>query len=314
MYNAGSTASSASKGLSLTTKKRLGISAAALLLGGGGALAFMPKTTTEPTPQPVSPAGTDAAPTSLPLNAEVANSVTDSMSFETAFETARNEVGLGGVFMWHGQPYNTFSKEEWTGLSLQQRQEYAEHVLDAELPVHASPILLPTDSSFPTAEAPVVATQAIVLEGMIGDRRVMGIDDDNDGVIDTLLIEGENGYSYRVVDAAGDEGLDTMYVYDAIKDDYVVAAKMDQPFVLTNDAFNQELEQAMSKEAVDELMAEPTVESLPTDAVADDTDATPTDAEMHEAEAMLDDTYTEESLHDTYINDANVDDMHHPAQ
>jgi hypothetical protein len=297
MYNAGSTLSSASKGLSLTTKKRLGISAAALLLGGGAALAFMPKSPPGSDPVTPPPADPTAALLVLPPNAPVAHSVTDGMSFETAFGTARDEVGLGGVFMWNGQPYNTFLKEEWTGLSLQQRQEYAEHVLDAKLPIGVQPPVLHNGTTPPTSVPPIEAKQGVMLEGILGDRRVMGIDDDNDGVIDTLLIEGENGYTYRVVDAAGDEGLDTMYVYDAIKDDYVVAAKLDEPFVLTNDAFNQELEQAISKAAVDELMAEPTV-----------------DADVHEAEAMLDDTYTEEGRHDTYINDANVDDMHHPAQ
>ncbi len=84
----------------------------------------------------------------------------------------------------------------------------------------------------------------------------MGIDQDNDGVIDMLVVEGEDGYTYTVADAEGDQGLDTLYVYDAVKDEYVAAVRLNEPIVLTNDDFNKELEAAMSKEAVDAIMAD----------------------------------------------------------
>lgn len=37
-------------------------------------------------------------------------------TFKDAFDAARNQVGLGGVFEWRGQWYNTYTTEEWTGL------------------------------------------------------------------------------------------------------------------------------------------------------------------------------------------------------
>lgn len=38
--------------------------------------------------------------------------VSDEMSFSEAFASAREELGPGGVFAWHGQYYNTFYAEE----------------------------------------------------------------------------------------------------------------------------------------------------------------------------------------------------------
>jgi hypothetical protein len=38
--------------------------------------------------------------------------VNDEMSFEDAFSSAREELGAGGVFAWHGQYYSTFYAEE----------------------------------------------------------------------------------------------------------------------------------------------------------------------------------------------------------
>ena len=57
----------------------------------------------------------------------VAQSVNDDMSFGEAFSAARSEVGAGGVFEWHGNIYNTYTKEEWDNMSQEQRDEYGSH-------------------------------------------------------------------------------------------------------------------------------------------------------------------------------------------
>ena len=36
----------------------------------------------------------------------------DDQSFSEAFNTARAELGPGGVFSWHGNLYNTYTAEE----------------------------------------------------------------------------------------------------------------------------------------------------------------------------------------------------------
>lgn len=57
----------------------------------------------------------------------VASSVNDDMSFGEAFAAARNEVGPGGVFEWHGQLYGTYTADEWNSMTAEQRAEYSDH-------------------------------------------------------------------------------------------------------------------------------------------------------------------------------------------
>lgn len=58
----------------------------------------------------------------------VAESVQDDMSFGEAFAAARAEVGPGGVFVWNGNAYSTYTAEEWGSMSAEQREEYSSHV------------------------------------------------------------------------------------------------------------------------------------------------------------------------------------------
>ena len=53
----------------------------------------------------------------------IATGVNDSMSFDQAFATARQETGAGSVFNWHGNNYGTFYFNEW--------QEFSEDYKDA---------------------------------------------------------------------------------------------------------------------------------------------------------------------------------------
>lgn len=55
---------------------------------------------------------------------EVAGSVDDSMSFNEAFAAAREEVGPGGLFVWHGNTYGTYYANEWNGMSELDQQHY----------------------------------------------------------------------------------------------------------------------------------------------------------------------------------------------
>lgn len=57
----------------------------------------------------------------------VATSVNDDMSFTDAFNAAREEVGSGGVFEWHGYIYSTFTDDEWNSMSEAEREEYGSH-------------------------------------------------------------------------------------------------------------------------------------------------------------------------------------------
>lgn len=53
-----------------------------------------------------------------------ASCVRDTMAFGEAFAHARNEIGAGGIFVWHGKLYGTYTREEWQGLSDNGKHEY----------------------------------------------------------------------------------------------------------------------------------------------------------------------------------------------
>lgn len=52
----------------------------------------------------------------------------DSKSFKEAFNDAREQVGPGGVFRWHGKVYNTYTEEEWKNMSDEEKAAFNERV------------------------------------------------------------------------------------------------------------------------------------------------------------------------------------------
>lgn len=64
---------------------------------------------------------------------DMAESVNDDMSFGEAFAAAREEVGPGGVFEWHGNLYSTYTSEEWEAMSNEDRQEFANNVAGSQV-------------------------------------------------------------------------------------------------------------------------------------------------------------------------------------
>lgn len=55
---------------------------------------------------------------------DVATSVNDGMTFGEAFSAAREEVGAGGVFEWHGNVYATYNEQEWNNMSDADRAKF----------------------------------------------------------------------------------------------------------------------------------------------------------------------------------------------
>lgn len=54
--------------------------------------------------------------------------VDDSMSFKEAFDTARGEIGPGGVFYWRGKIFNTYTSDEWNSMSKEEKNVFAQNV------------------------------------------------------------------------------------------------------------------------------------------------------------------------------------------
>lgn len=106
--------------------KRVAIAFGAAAALGAGAAVLMSATTADGTENGGD--GTDGGhPEWTDGHVQVAGSVNDNMSFTEAFNAARDEVGTGGVFEWHGNIYSTFTEDEWNGMSLAEREEYGSH-------------------------------------------------------------------------------------------------------------------------------------------------------------------------------------------
>jgi len=106
----------------------------------------------------------------------------DDMSFSEAFAAAREEVGPGGVFMWHGNAYNTF---------------YAEEVDDQGNPIIDYQTVEPGSQNFDNYEYSTNASPQSAgdtytessgqeVEGQVN---VMGVDADFDGLVETYIVD-----------------------------------------------------------------------------------------------------------------------------
>jgi hypothetical protein len=88
-------------------------------------------------PQPVlEPVGFDGA------NVPMAGNVTDDMSFSQAFAAAREEVGPGGVFQWHGNTYGTYYANEWQALSPEYQQAFSNYPYVFEIDPEETPLVV----------------------------------------------------------------------------------------------------------------------------------------------------------------------------
>ena len=164
------------------------------------------------------------------------------------------------MFQWQGQWYNTFEEQEWNALSLPQRQEYAEKIAFEQLPEEERAAY---QQAGPHADVQTVQPPIHYVEGTLDGQRVIGIDDDRDGVIDSIVMAGENENQIRCIDASGDEGLDTVLVYDTLHNEVVLFSKMEQPMVITEETFSENLDGHLSEEARQVLEADPGLPPAP---------------------------------------------------
>ena len=88
----------------------------------------------------------NVAETALPI-AQTHN----DLSFGQAFAAARAEVGPGGVFVWHGGIYNTYTAEEWSAMTVEEKSDFAHRV---------NPKVVAQDVATPTDAHPDVVAQS----------------------------------------------------------------------------------------------------------------------------------------------------------
>lgn len=155
-------------------------------------------------------------------NAPVVVGVTDDMSFKDAFAVARAEVGPGGTFDWKGDTFNTYTKEEFTAMTDEQKSEFlaSTDIENIELPTISSSdvdilkidgteevVVNETSSSNMIAEEYVTVpeTGESVLVGLfeVDGELVIKVDTDGDGGYDTNITQSENG-DYLLSNDAGE--------------------------------------------------------------------------------------------------------------
>ena len=64
----------------------------------------------------------------MPDEPQMATKISDNMSFDDAWQAARDEVGAGGYFVWNNEPYSTYTKEEWNQLDDESQTEFTQQV------------------------------------------------------------------------------------------------------------------------------------------------------------------------------------------
>ena len=147
-----------------------------------------------------------------------AHSVTDDMSFSEAFTAARNEVGPGGAFVWHGQVYGTYRGDdpEWQEMSAEARAEHSQAIISQ---VHPSPYT-------PNQNEPLIE---VVEDGITPAATPATSEDSQDGEVDIHIVSVEqgqtedgtlitvgygeaNGQYAQFVDSDGDGEVDTVLI------------------------------------------------------------------------------------------------------
>lgn len=82
------------------------------------------------------------------------SAVYDGMTFEEAFSVARETMGPGSAFEWHGNVYATYTKEEWTEMSDDQKSDfYATLHIDNPFSSSEAVEVLQADMPYQTGEA-----------------------------------------------------------------------------------------------------------------------------------------------------------------
>ena len=206
-----------------------------ILIGAGSTIGVEAIASSSPTEEDVE-ALNESLSTGSSTGIMEAHSVNDDMSFSEAFASARNEVGAGGAFVWHGQVYGTYRGDdpEWIEMTDEDRTAHSQEILSQ---VHARPYT-PTENEpeiVPVPEetgdsydAPVIEEEEEVDDidvhilgvgelptpygtvqagvGIVEDHQAVFADTDGDDMVDTVLIDiNDNSQVDRgeVFDATG---------------------------------------------------------------------------------------------------------------
>ena len=127
--------------------------------------------------------------------------VSDDMSFDEAFASARKQVGAGGVFEWRGKLYGTYYKNEWDAMSQADKDQYAANVFGTpQAKVHNE-----------KKDMPEVGSGE---DGKYNIQQVYGATTvtDDDGNPMTMVEAKVNGHNAILCDINQDDKIDAMVI------------------------------------------------------------------------------------------------------
>lgn len=138
----------------------------------------------------------------------VASGINDSMSFGEAFAAARQELGAGGLFVWHGNTYGTYYANEWNAMSAEDQDQYWADVFHTTSNIEYEPQVL--DEQMASADTFAVEMtgdegEALVLDVDEGEGLALNVDKDDVAVIDEYDIDGDGVPDIAFVENGGDE-------------------------------------------------------------------------------------------------------------
>ncbi len=176
----------------------------------------------------------------------------DDKSFEEAFDHAREKLGPGAAFRWHGGVYNTYTKDEWDNMSDAEKEDYnskvrpllteedtnpnhynesheGHHGVRSDVEKHEERIMEKEQTTVTHKDEYVISSEkvaeihgksVIMAEGIHNGNSVVYIDVDKDGVYD-IMVEDVN-QDGQVTD---DEYIDIHNKHLNVHDQTLVGAK-----------------------------------------------------------------------------------------
>ena len=194
-------------------------------------------------------------------SASVCEENLDDMTFGEAFAAARQDVGAGGVFVYEGNSYSTYYKEEWDEMSEDDKQEYWASVGNAE---EENEYLASTyqddsvnednsESASYTSSSSMAAEEVPLDIDEDGVNESVLVDIDEDGVHDAILTDtdGDGDVDTAIVDTDGDNEPDLIIAdtdNDGQADRYAKDTDGDGTFDETGDLSDNDSSQLASND------------------------------------------------------------------
>lgn len=150
----------------------------------------------------------DSQGATVAAHGNVASGVNDNMSFNEAFAAARNEVGAGGCFVWHGNVYGTYYASEWNSMSPAQRDEFVSQTTGVDTSHSHAP--QQTYAHHSTGTQTQQSTGTPEEEENVEDDmtvEVLGVEQvqNEDGSVSNIGVAGINGQAVYFIDVDGQD-------------------------------------------------------------------------------------------------------------